>query len=217
MRRAGKARIYRTLLLLNSVAAAGIGDSANCRQPGIAARLHALGAKLDLHPPGQVFLRIHFHRPVVQEAAAIESGQRGAIRVRDTTPLISKRASSSPELLPWSKRHVDVGDRPLLYREIAVELSGSGSSFPEKALHENTPCLQRPSGKDAQRSSCIHLAHRELALHVQPLDHLSARCEHPRRNARASASSTRARPSSRAFCQNSLRIRSTRWVTKVSA
>src|SRR5438093_1153275 len=60
MKRAGKVQLYRTLLLLNSIAAAELGILQGAAERERRARLHALRANLDLHTPGQVFLGIHF-------------------------------------------------------------------------------------------------------------------------------------------------------------
>src|SRR5216117_2327265 len=64
--------------------------------------------------------------------------------------------------------HVDVGDRPLLYREIALELGVQDQPFGEKPLHGvHALALQRPSGEKRRGDlPCLHLAHRQLALHA---------------------------------------------------
>src|SRR5207245_2576844 len=127
MRRAGKAQLYRTLDRAKSVAAAELGILQSAGDREHRARLHALGAKLDLHPPGQVFLGIHLHLSRgVQEArrhSNLANEESIGVRGYDAAHLSKERRSSARPAPLEQPRHVDVGDRPLLYREIAVGLS----------------------------------------------------------------------------------------------
>src|SRR5882762_645242 len=172
MRRAGKARLYRTLAPANSVAAADLGILQSAGNREHRARLHALGAKLDLHPPGQVFLRIHFHLSRgVQEArrhANLANEESIGVRGYDAAHLRKERRSSAGAAPLEQPRHVDVGDRSLLYREIALELAVQDQSFREQPLHGvHTLAVERPSGKERRRDfPRFHLVHRELALHA---------------------------------------------------
>src|SRR6266446_6485663 len=172
MRRAGKGRLYRTLDPVNSIAAAELGILQSAGNREHRARLHALGANLDLHPPGQVFLGIHLHLSRgVQEArrhSNLANEESIGVRGYDAAHLSKERRSSARAAPLEQPRHVDVGDRPLLYREIAVELSVQDHPFWEKPLHGvHALALERPSGKEGRSNlPRIHLAHRELALHA---------------------------------------------------
>src|SRR6266581_6812950 len=172
MRRAGKVRLYRTLAPANSVAAAELGILQSACKRERRARLHAQGAKLDLHPPGQVFLWIHFDLSrAVQEArrqSNLANEEPIGIRGYTAAHLGKERRPSARAAALEQPRHVDVGDRPLLYREIALELGVLDQPFGEKPLHGvRALALQRPSGKERRGDlPCLHLAHRELALHA---------------------------------------------------
>src|SRR5712691_5292603 len=99
MRRAGKAQLYRTLDRAKSVAAAELGILQSAGDREHRARLHALGAKLDLHPPGQVFLGIHLHLSRgVQEArrhSNLANEESIGVRGYDAAHLRKERRSSA--------------------------------------------------------------------------------------------------------------------------
>src|SRR6476661_95160 len=83
------------------------------------ASLDALGAKLDLHSPGKIFLGIHFDlsRPV-QEARShsdLANEEPVAVRGHATAHFRKERRSSARAAALEQPRHVDIGDRPLLY------------------------------------------------------------------------------------------------------
>src|SRR2546425_10325259 len=61
IRRPPRSTLFPYTTLFRSIAAAELGILQSAGNREHRARLHALGANLDLHPPGQVFLGIHFH------------------------------------------------------------------------------------------------------------------------------------------------------------
>src|SRR6266571_5902021 len=172
MKRAGKVRLYRTLAPANSVAAAELGILQSACKRERRARLHAQGAKLDLHPPGQVFLWIHFDLSrAVQEArrqSNLANEEPIGIRGYGAAHLGKERRPPAGAAALQQPRHVDVGDRAFLYREIALELGVQDQPFGEKPLHGvHALALQRPSGEERRGDlPCLHLAHRQLALHA---------------------------------------------------
>src|SRR5256885_2571205 len=172
MKRAGKVQLYRTLLPLNSIAAAELGILQGAAERERRARLHGPRANLDLHTPGQVFLGIHFalSRAGQQACRHSDLANDDAIGVgRYATAHLGKESRPSARAAALEQpRHVDVGDRPLLYREIALELGVQDQSFREKPLHGvHALALQRPSGDERRGDLArLHLAHRELPFHA---------------------------------------------------
>src|SRR6266704_1993229 len=181
MRRAGKGRLYRkpdpglsrgTLGPVISVAAAELGILQSAGDRERRARLHALCAKLDLHPPGQVLLGIHFalaravqqtrrHSDLANEDPIGIGGHAAAHLGKERRPSARAAALEQP-------RHVDVGDRAFLYREITLEVGVQDQPFEERPLHGvHALALQRPPGEERRGDlTRLHLAHRELAHHA---------------------------------------------------
>src|SRR5437867_6013123 len=172
MKRAGKVQLYRTLLLLNSIAAAELGILQGAAERERRARLHGPRANLDLHTPGQVFLGIHFALSRAGQQACRHSDLANeepiCIRVYGAAHLGKERRPPARAAALQQARHVDVGDRAFLYREIALELGVQDQPFGEKPLHGvHALALQRPSGEERRGDlPCLHLAHRQLALHA---------------------------------------------------
>src|SRR6266571_141115 len=178
MRRAGKGRLYRkpdpglsrgTLGPVISVAAAELGILQSAGDRERRARLHALCAKLDLHPPGQVLLGIHFalaravqqtrrHSDLANEDPIGIGGHAAAHLGKERRPSARAAALEQP-------RHVDVGDRAFLYREITLEVGVQDQPFEERPLRGvHALALQRPPGEERRGDlTRLHLAQRELA------------------------------------------------------
>src|SRR2546425_12879944 len=139
IRRPPRSTLFPYTTLFRSVAAAKLGILQSAGDREHRARLHALGAKLDLHPPGQVFLGIHLHLSRgVQEArrhSNLANEESIGVRGYDAAHLSKERRSSARAAPLEQPRHVDVGDRPLRYREIAVELGVQEHPFWEEPLH----------------------------------------------------------------------------------
>src|SRR6266705_78619 len=136
----------------SSVAAAELGILRGSGNRERRARLHAPGAKLDLHPPGQVLLGIHFAL-----ARAVQQARRHSNLANEDPIGIGGHAAA----------HLGKERRPST-RAAALELGVQDQPFGKKPLHGvHAHALQRPSGEEWRGDlPGLHLAHRDIALHA---------------------------------------------------